>query len=161
MYSTPYDDRNDLQKIQSQWNKIGGLIERGRDWSAAIVRAATAAEIAANVAVRQRFAGSGFDDSFVDGLLKWANGIEGKFQRLIIPAEQDATHRQRVTKLRVHAGRINLKRNEIVHRGAFANEEEAAELIALAREVVHGLVQHYHPEFQLQDKKVPRPGAKQ
>jgi hypothetical protein len=153
MFTSPYNDRPDLDKIQSQWNKIGGLMARGRDWSAAIVRAATAAEIAANVAVRQRFATSGFDNSFVDSLLKWANGVEGKFARLIIPSETEEVRKAQLVRLKVHADRINLKRNDIVHRGAFAEKIEAAEIVELAKQVVHGLVQHYHPTFVLREKK--------
>lgn len=152
MNDTAYNDRTDLQKIQSQWNKIGGLLGRGRDWSAAIVRAATAAEIAANVAVRQRFVGTGFQADFVDSLLKWANGIDGKFTRLIIPSEVDQVRRDQLSTLKVHADRINQKRNEIVHRGAFADKPEAEEIIGLARIIIDGLVRHYHPEFVLRDK---------
>jgi hypothetical protein len=43
----PYSERTDLEKIKSQWKKTTGFLERG-EWSSAIVRAATAAEIAAN-----------------------------------------------------------------------------------------------------------------
>ena len=153
MFTSPYNDRSDLDKIQSQWNKIGGLMMRGRDWSAVIVRAATSAEIAANVAVRQRFSTSGFDNTFVDSLLKWANGVEGKFARLIIPSETDGARKAQLIALKGHADRINLKRNEIVHRGAFAEKPEAEEIVDLAKQVVHGLVQHYHPGFVLREKK--------
>ena len=74
----PYEHRTDLEKVQSQWHKLSGLHTR-EEWSAAIVGAATAAEIAANFAVRQEFAArSKFDSDFVDGLLVWANGLAGK-----------------------------------------------------------------------------------
>jgi hypothetical protein len=60
----PYAARTDLQKIQSQWNKLSGLHTR-EEWSAAVVRAATAAEIAANFAIRREFAArSTFDTDF-------------------------------------------------------------------------------------------------
>lgn len=159
MSTTPYNDRSDLQKIQSQWNKIGGLLGRGKDWSAAIVRAATAAEIAANIAVRQRFAGTGFSNDFVDSLLKWANGIDGKFTRLIIPAEADNARKTQLASLKKQAELINQKRNDIVHRGAFADEPDALQLIEEARQVVHGLVQHYHPAFTLHDKPTKKAAA--
>jgi len=159
MSTTPYNDRSDLQKIQSQWNKIGGLLARGKDWSAAIVRAATAAEIAANIAVRQRFAGTGFSNDFVDSLLKWANGIDGKFTRLILPAEADDARKAQLGSLKKKAELINQKRNDIVHRGAFADEPDALQLIEEARQVVHGLVQHYHPAFTLHDKQTTKAAA--
>lgn len=74
-----YNDRSDLDKLQSQWNKINGILAREREWSFAIIRAATAAEIAANIAVRQTFSlNSKFSGDFIDSLLIWANGIDGK-----------------------------------------------------------------------------------
>ena len=71
MGKTPYDDRDDLEKLRSQWKKIDGILERRKEWSAAIVRAATAAEIAANIAIRKRFESeSEFSSEFVDSLLR-------------------------------------------------------------------------------------------
>jgi hypothetical protein len=51
----PYKELSDLEKVQKQWHKLTGLHTR-EEWSAAIVRAATAAEIAATFAVRREFA---------------------------------------------------------------------------------------------------------
>lgn len=51
----PYDERSDLEKLQSQWNKLSGLHLRDEP-SAAIVRCSTAAEIAANYAIRHEWA---------------------------------------------------------------------------------------------------------
>jgi hypothetical protein len=65
-----YEQRTDVEKIQSQWHKLTGLHSR-EEWSAAVVRAATAAEIAANFALRQEFNGrSKFDANFVNSLLR-------------------------------------------------------------------------------------------
>lgn len=97
MGGTAYSDRTDLEKLQSQWTKMNAL-RRREDWAAAVVRAATAAEIAANIAVRQRFAGV-LSSAFIDSLLDWANGIRGKFQRLLIPSEADATRVRRLKQL--------------------------------------------------------------
>lgn len=152
MQATPYDDRSDLDKLQSQWNKIGGHRSR-RDWSAAIVRAATAAEIAANIAVRKRFeAESTFSSEFVNGLLEWANGIKGKFSRLIVPSEKDKDRKKALRALEAVADKINSKRNAIVHRGAFAEEPDTVEVVTWARQVVDGLVLPHHPGFTLQEK---------
>jgi hypothetical protein len=149
--ATPYNDRSDIDKIQSQWNKIGGLLSR-RDWSAAIVRAATGAEIAANIAVRKRFEGSTFSAEFVNGLLKRANGIKGKFSGLIVPAEDDLARKAVLTTLEGLADNINNKRNAIVHQGAFSEEPEAHEVIGWARQIINGLVLPHHPGFTLQEK---------
>jgi hypothetical protein len=68
---TPYEQRTDINKIQSQWTKLSGHHSR-TDWSAAIVRAATACEIAVNLAIRTEFSDrSAFGADFVDSLLLW------------------------------------------------------------------------------------------
>lgn len=157
MTKTPYDDRDDLEKLQSQWNKINAIIDREHEWSAAIVRAATAAEIAANIAIRKRFEQkSEFSPEFVSSLLIWANGIEGKFNRLIIQGEQDNKRRKALQALKKRAEELNKKRNAIVHRGAFANESEARALIDLARELVNALVRPWEPTFRLGGKKLTK-----
>jgi hypothetical protein len=88
-----YEERSDVEKIQSQWHKLTGLHSR-EEWSAAVVRAATAAEIAANFAVREEFKMcSKFDGEFVNSLLRWANGLNGKLNRLLLPlAEGKKAH---------------------------------------------------------------------
>jgi hypothetical protein len=47
----PYADRTDVERLQSTWRKLSGLMNR-KEWSSAVTRAATAAEIAANIAIR-------------------------------------------------------------------------------------------------------------
>ncbi|UYV16008.1 hypothetical protein [Porphyrobacter sp. ULC335] len=157
MSKKPYDDREDLEKLRSQWKKIDGIIERQKEWSAAIVRAATAAEIAANIAIRKRFEiESEFSPEFIDSLLIWANGIEGKFNRLIIPAERDEAQRKALRSLKKRAERLNKKRNAIVHRGAFATEREMREFVDLAREIVGALVTPWEPTFKLGGQKLTK-----
>ena len=58
-----------------------------RDWAAAVVRAATAAEIAANLVVRAEYAKLNKEilAKVIDGSLRSANGLDGKMQRLIPP----------------------------------------------------------------------------
>lgn len=81
----PYNERTDLEKLCSQWTKLSGL--HGRDEpSAAIVRCATAAEIAANYAVRTEWTKkTEFDAAIVDQFLRWANGLPLKVERLLCP----------------------------------------------------------------------------
>lgn len=82
MANKPYQELTDIEKLQKQWHKLSGLHSR-EEWSAAIVRAATTAELAANHAIRAEFlAHSQFDGAFVDSLLKWANGLSGKLRAL-------------------------------------------------------------------------------
>ncbi len=159
--SKPYAQRTDLEKIQSQWNKISGHHYRD-DWSAAIVRAATAAELAVNYAIRTEFAKrSKFDTVFVDGLLKWANGISGKVDRLLIPLFAGKAKHGAVVKLRNLSDAINRKRNGIAHRGEFASKKEATDLIKKCRQFVHGLVGLYDKDFKVVDKPRDRDTGEQ
>jgi hypothetical protein len=145
----PYHKKPDLQKIRLQWQKLTGLHTRD-EWSAAVVRAATAAEIAANYAIRKEFERTGLSPEFVDGLLRWANGISGKFDKLLIPlaAEEKAAVLKRLRKTKVQE--INDERNAIVHSGRFTGQTAATDIIAKARTVIESVVQMYEPQFVLE-----------
>src|SRR6266705_49121 len=148
----PYAQRTDLEKISSQWTKLSGLHSR-EEWSAAVVRAATAAELAANLAIRREFAlRSEFDEDLVNHFLKWANGLEGKLDKLLLPMLKGRDMHAAVKKLRKLADTINEKRNGIAHRGEFCEEKEATELIEMSREFVLVLVGHYEQNFALVEK---------
>ena len=149
----PYEKRSDLEKIQSQWNKLTGLHSR-EEWSAAIVRAATAAEIAANFAIRKEFeAKSQLSSSFVDNMLRWANGIAGKIDRLLINLTEGEKSHKTIKKLKSVSEQINKKRNAIAHQGEFCNEEEAKAAIQQSRAFIETLIRLYEPDFALVDKK--------
>jgi hypothetical protein len=135
--------------IESQWRKLSGLHSR-EEWSAAVVRAATAAEIAANLVIRKEFsARSQFDAKFVDGLLRWANGLSGKIDRLLLPLFVGREEHSSFRKLKAQAESINRARNDIVHRGTFCNDKEAHEIIRDAKRFVETLVRLYEPGFKL------------
>lgn len=147
-----YNERDDLEKIESQWTKLSGLHTR-EEWSAAVVRAATAAEIAANLVVREEFAKrSDFDAAMVDSLLKWANGLDGKVSRLIKPLLAGrGSDLATVTSLFKKMEAVSQKRNRIVHAGEFCGAKEAAPLIASCKKFVEGLVGIYYDGYQLSD----------
>src|SRR5687767_11218950 len=139
----PYDQRTDLEKIQAQWTKLSGLLNR-TDWSAAVVRAATATEIAVNLAIRQEFADrSQLEAAFIDSLLAWANGLKGKMENLLLPLLKGRDRHTTVSDLYTLARRIHKKRNNIAHRGEFADEQEARDLVRDCQTFVHGVVQLY------------------
>jgi len=149
----PYEERTDLEKCQSQWTKLQGLHSR-EEWSAAIVRAATAAEIAANYAIRNEFEHqSKLSKHFVDSLLKWANGLQGKIDKLLVPLLEGTRKAKVIGTLKPVSKEINKIRNAIVHRGEFLDEDEAVEPIKQARHFIEGLVHLYDPAFKLRDKK--------
>jgi hypothetical protein len=152
MAKKDYDKRSDVEKIRSQWTKLGGLHTRS-EWSAAVVRAATAAELAANLAIRQEFAArSQLDPAFVDSLLRWANGLSGKLDKLLLPLLRGQAKRDAVSKLCSLAREVNDKRNDIAHRGVFCSKKEATTQIANCKKFVLGLVGQYVADFDLHEK---------
>ena len=145
----PYSDRTDIEKLQSQWWKLSGLHSR-EEWSAAVVRAATAAEIAANIAIRTEFQSIGtFAPGFVDSLLKWANGLSGKIDRLLLPISQGSPRHDSIRQLKATATSINKIRNAVAHSGDFCNETEAQTAIEQSKHFVESLIQLYEPQFKL------------
>lgn len=150
----PYEELSDLEKVQKQWHKLSGLHTR-EEWSAAIVRAATAAEIAANFAIRREFElNSDLRPEFVDSLLRWANGLAGKLDRLLIPLSAGNNAKNKKMKaLKKVAEDINAKRNAIAHQGEFCNDGEAEAAIAQTKQFISTLVQIYEPNFVLKTRK--------
>jgi hypothetical protein len=156
--SVSYADCDDVRKIKKQWTKLNGLHRRD-EWSAAVVRAATAAEIAVNLAVRAEFAERGITDhGAIDIVLRSANGLQGKFTRLLRPLIKDQDRKTAAKKLWTFAEAINRSRNEIVHIGEFRSAAKSKETIVQCREFVLPLVRLYEPTFTLRDpfKKDPK-----
>lgn len=152
MAKKDYDKRSDVEKIESQWTKLSGLHTRA-EWSAAVVRAATAAELAANLAIRQEFgARSKFEPPFVDSLLLWANGLTGKLDKLLLPMLKGQDKHAAIEKLCKLARTVNNKRNDIAHRGVFCSQKDATTQIANCKTFVVGVVGHYVPNFALNEK---------
>lgn len=150
---TPYKDLDDLKKIEKQWRKLSGLHNR-KEWSAVVIRAGTAAEIAANLAIRDEFNDrSEFDAEFVNSMLIWANGLYGKVERLLKPLYAGSSKAKKLTPLIAVMKRINKIRNEVAHAGAFCNGAEADEVVEDCRVFVEGLVRIYHPDFRLKEHK--------
>jgi hypothetical protein len=155
---TVYNQRSDREKIESQWRKLSGhMTPPRRDWAAAVVRAATAAEIAANLVVRAEYAkrNKEIPAKVIDDSLRSANGLDGKMKRLIRPLLIDRPND--LTKIEGLYGAMRVaikKRNAIVHGGEFCDEEPARLHIAACKAFVEGLVAMYHADFVLPDPAV-------
>jgi hypothetical protein len=158
MGKPPYDQRTDIQRLESQWTKLTGLHSRN-EASAAIVRSATAAEIASNFAIRTEFSRrSQFDAQVVDGFLTWANGLDGKMNRLILPICFNGVKSAEFKRLQAAARKIHEVRNEIVHRGVFSDPEDAELIVGHAREFIETLVHRYDETFRLPEASRSRSG---
>ena len=134
----PYNERSDLEKLQSQWNKLSGLHLRDEP-SAAIVRCATAAEIAANYAIRTEWARqTEFDATII---------------RLFVPIYFAHPAKSQIGKTLIKsAENINAVRNAVVHQGTFSNAKEAEAAIAEAKTFINLIVGLSIPDFDITAK---------
>lgn len=147
-----YENRTDYQKIHTQWHKLTGLHSR-LEWSAAAIRAASACEIAANLAIRAEFKDrSNFSKAYADSLLIWANGLDGKIKRLLLPMLSQA-EKPEFAGLQQLAETVNRGRNKIAHQGDFMDEDESKVIIEAARRFIEKLVKIYDSSFSLTDRK--------
>ena len=150
---TSYTERTDIAKIESNWTKLCGLLDR-EEWSSAILRAATASEIAVNLAIREELqVKRKLASDFVDSLLMWANGIQGKFDHLLLPVTKDRTdvHKKFQKKVYPMVKKINTERNSVAHSGQFKKRSTAKKVALNAKEVIEMVVGEYHEGFRLRD----------
>jgi hypothetical protein len=146
----PYSKRTDLEKLESNWTKTMGPFNRG-EFSVSIVRAATAVELAANFVIRNELCTKHtLPKEFVDDLLVWANGLNGKFTKLIIPITKGSSrgnaYKQGWEKLK----KLNRERNSVAHSGEFKGQTTAVAVLNDAREVIQTLVRPYRPGLKLE-----------
>ena len=145
----PYDERTDKEKIQSNWTKTCGLYLRG-EHSMAVIRAATAVELAANLVVREELENNQkLPKEFVNSLMKWANGLVGKLNRLIIPITKGTDKEKFFKDIQKQVVDINDQRNGVAHRGEFKIKKTSTRIIAEAHEIIEKLVQQYDKGFAI------------
>ncbi|PQJ80818.1 hypothetical protein [Polaribacter porphyrae] len=144
-----YSERSDLEKIKSNWNKVNGLYER-KEWSTVILRASTSVELSANLVIRNELQNNKNNDSdFVSHLLIWANGIRGKFDKLLIPIFKGSDFEKELKKLNTKAQNINQERNSIAHSGQFKEKSTAEKIIKESQLIIETLIKQYHKDFEL------------
>lgn len=135
----PYDERTDDEKLESNWKKRRKRFQR-EDWSACVVRAATSAEISANIYIRQFLQSDlSLPSSFVDALLRSANGLDGKFKRLIKPAAQHRGTWDDLKSLQKKIESLNDHRNGVVHSGQFKSKKDAKSAFELSLAIIRAL----------------------
>lgn len=147
----PYEKRTDLEKLESNWTKTLGLLQRG-EYSVAVVRAAVSLEIALNFVLRKELVDRAkLDPAFVDHLLKWANGADGKFNRLLKPVLVGTDRLKPVQALYKKAKMVNDQRNQVAHGGHFKSKKVGTEVVTSAREAITSLIALYDEDFELED----------
>lgn len=150
MKKKSYAERSDLEKIKSNWGKTIGLFSR-KEYSLSIVRAAVTAELSLNFTIRKELhIKRNLPLDFVDNLLKWANGIQGKIDKLLLPILKGSKFHDDARAISVEIKKINEQRNYIAHRGEFRTKETAERYISIARETLECLITEYEPTFELE-----------
>lgn len=145
----PYSERSRIEQIESNWKKTTGLFRRS-EYSTVAIRAATTVELAANLVIEKEFIENrSLPVTFVEGLMKWANGFMGKLDRLIVPIYVGTEAELKLKEVRKRSKGINDERNNVVHRGQFKQRATALRLIQEAEYVVNTLVQIAKEDFQL------------
>jgi hypothetical protein len=141
-------ERTDPEKVFANWNKTLGLFERG-EYSLAIVRAAVTMELAANIVVRAELVKKrNLPVDFVDSLLKWSNGLSGKFDKLIYPILKGSPNYESFKSLDADWRKTNKERNGVAHSGDFKTKSVAEDILSRARKVVATMMSDYQPTLK-------------
>ncbi len=145
----PYNQRTDLEKIKSNWKKTKGLFKR-EEWSTVVMRAVTTVELAANYVIRKELQERrNIEEEFVNHLLIWANGIRGKFDKLIVPLFINTDLAKELKTLNKKAQEINRERNSVAHSGQFKEKLIATKVMDVSKEITEALISIYENDFQL------------
>lgn len=145
-----YSKAKDDEKVARNWNKAIGLYERG-EYSVAILRCATSIELSLNFAIRQELVvDRDLPLSFVDKLLKNANGVRNKYLNIYLPIMEEWEEHKYLKKLwKSHIERINKNRNTIAHSGEFRSRKTAAQIMSSTQEVLEQIMSLYDHDAKL------------
>jgi hypothetical protein len=135
-----WDMESISDEITKNWKKTEDLFKRS-EWSTVIIRAATVVELASNLLIHKELhLNRGLPQHFVLELMKWANGVMGKFERLLLPIyNENPEILQNLKKLRKECERINNERNGVAHRGMFKKKETAVSIMQTTVSIVNAL----------------------
>lgn len=148
---TPYSEAMDDEKVERNWTKATRLFNRG-EYSVSIVRCGTCVELVVNFAIRQELVDEhGLPLPFVDNLLKNANGLGNKYQKLYLPIMVDYEEHPSLKRLwNSHIEKINKERNAIVHSGEFRSKIIARNTLNRTYETLSELLKLYDHNVNIQ-----------
>lgn len=123
----PYSKSSDDEKVVRNWRKCNGLFDRN-EYSIAILRCATCIELAMNLAIREELAiERDLPLTFVNKLLKNANGLRNKYLNLFLPKMDEYDTLKNLWKS--HINKTNQQCNAIAHSGEFRSRKIAEEIM--------------------------------
>lgn len=133
----PYSERSIEDQIVSNWKKTIGLYRRG-EYSTVVIRAATSVELAANMLIRKELIEKqGLPTYFVESLMKWANGLVGKIDKILIPFLKDTEKEKDLNIIKKRTKDINDERNNVVHKGQFKAKSTALRVIEESEYIIN------------------------
>ena len=147
----PYRDRDDMERLADSWRKLNGFMTSRRMVGRDHARRDRGGDSCQHRHPARATAASSARAGICRLLLKWANGLAGKIDRLLNPLHTTKARKALFMSLRTKAEKINDFRNQVVHSGNFMNENEAKDIVAVSREFIETLVGSYHQGFKLQD----------
>jgi hypothetical protein len=83
--------------------------------------------------------------------MKWANGLQGKMDKLILPIVKNSPRNKPFKRLAKTIREVNKERNGVVHRGEFRGRKIARLTLEKVRQIVLALVTLYEPRFDLSE----------
>jgi hypothetical protein len=118
MAKKPYNERTDAEKVRSNWNKTLRLFDH-REYSVCVLRAAIACELAVNLVLFVELSERhNLNREFAAELLRDANGITNKFNKLLLKILKGHAAEQTVKDLKKTMERINKERNFVLTLGS-------------------------------------------
>ncbi len=147
----PYSQKSDTEKLKSNWTKTISLYKRG-EYSVSIIRAATTVEISANLIIRaELIENRRLSKEFVDHLLMWANGLQGKYEKLILPILKDTPKHTKFMTIKGYITEVNKHRNSVVHSGEFRSKKIADKVLKNSHKIIITFVTEYDINFYIKE----------
>jgi len=151
---TPYSKAPDDEKVRRNWNKANGLYKRG-EYSVAVLRCGICIELAVNFAIRQELViEHNLPLSFVDKLLKSANGLRNKYYNIYLPIMIEWQEYNELKDLwNNHIDKINKERNTIAHSGEFRSRTLAIRVMEHTYEALQSIMDLYEHNAKIKKFK--------
>lgn len=145
----PYSRASDVRKVQINWHS-SCLSYINHEYSMAIVRSAVCIELAATLAIRiELIKNRRLEPQFVDHLLRWANGLNGKFEKILYPLLDGTPRGANLRSLAKVWRKVSAERNAIAHSGHFKKASTARHHLDLAYAVITGIASEYHVDLKI------------
>jgi hypothetical protein len=95
--------------------------------------------------------------TFVDHLLRWANGVSTKHHKLLLPILEGTETHGKVNAVSISLKKVAEERNGVAHRGEFKKRSTALESLTAAHNYISILATIYAPTLHLSKPETSSP----